>query len=120
MFFPYDSENKRRDLRWDAPKLEPWPPGSEAEDPDASNDQSAEYGLRIYNDDLPSGMSSAPVDISSPGGTLRMRLLGGFVGVEQDPKTLTLRPALSWCATECVKKARKSGNTGRRQRRKLS
>ncbi|GAQ85235.1 hypothetical protein KFL_002250150 [Klebsormidium nitens] len=126
VFFPYNKQNKRRDLRWDAPKPRPWARNSGVvpRDPEASKDQSAEFGLRIYNSDLPSGMSSAPVEISSPGGKLRMRLLGGFVGVQQDPETLTLRPALSWCAAECVAVTPKdSGSSapGKSQkRRKLS
>ena len=72
-------------------------------DPEASKDQSAEYGLRIYNKDFPSGVSSAPVKIQLQSGeAIQIKLLGGFVGVEQDPVTLTLKPAISWCAAQCM------------------
>lgn len=93
VFFPYDKQNFKRDLRWDAPK----------HDSEVSKDQSGEYGLRIYNKDFPSGVSSAPVMVILPNGKpLHVKLLGGFVGVEQDPVTLTLKPAISWGAAECM------------------
>ncbi|GAQ85233.1 hypothetical protein KFL_002250130 [Klebsormidium nitens] len=105
VFFPYDSQNRKRDLRWDAPKPMPWPPRSKVvpHDPEASKDQSAEYGLRIYNTDFPSGVSSAPINVKlRRGESLQLKLLGGFVGVEQDPVMLTLKPAISWCAAQCL------------------
>ena len=55
-------------------------------------------GVRVSARTLPSGLSSVPVKLHAPGGEKLgdMVVLGGFVGVAQDPQTLALRPQLGW------------------------
>lgn len=45
---------------------------------------------------LPSGLSRVPFLWKYLGQEYRMALLGGFVGVAQDPKTLALTPEIGW------------------------
>lgn len=106
VFFPYDKEGNKRNLRWDVPKPLPWPPGSDepVHDPDEAKNQPAdyEYSFRIYNEAIPAGMSSGPVRVEHKTcGTHRVRLIGGFVGVEQKKHTFTLKPIVSWCIALC-------------------
>jgi hypothetical protein len=55
--------------------------------------------------DLPSGLSKAPFRWNFLDRSFDMEFLGGFVGVAQDPETLTLRPEIGWA----VRKAPATG-----------
>jgi len=62
----------------------------------------------LFPRQLPTGMSSVPFrwKLFDPAGnpleTRSMELLGGFVGVAQDRKTLALRPEIGWAVREGV------------------
>jgi len=45
----------------------------------------------------PTGMSSAAVVWKYHGQQIDMKLIAGFVGYQQDPKTLEICPNLGWC-----------------------
>jgi hypothetical protein len=49
---------------------------------------------------LPGGLSKAPFRWLYRDNTFDMEFLGGFVGVAQDPETLTLRPEIGWAVRE--------------------
>src|SRR5262249_35748105 len=49
---------------------------------------------------LPGGLSKAPFRWEYLDKTFDMEFLGGFVGVAQDPETLTLRPEIGWAVRE--------------------
>jgi hypothetical protein len=49
---------------------------------------------------LPGGLSKAPFRWHYLDKTFDMEFLGGFVGVAQDPGTLTLRPEIGWAVRE--------------------
>ena len=51
-------------------------------------------------DQIPSGLSRAPFRWFYLDKTFDMEFLGGFVGVAQDPETLTLRPEIGWAVRE--------------------
>jgi hypothetical protein len=50
--------------------------------------------------DLPSGLSKAPFRWNYLGRFFDMELLGGFVGVAQNPETLAVRPEIGWVVRE--------------------
>jgi hypothetical protein len=61
-------------------------------------------------------MSSAQVDIvmPGPGGKTKlaeMRVLAGLVGVEQDPESLALKPAVSWAVCGVMENRPREGGT---------
>jgi hypothetical protein len=47
-------------------------------------------------DQFPTGLSKAPFIWNYLGTKIHMELIGGFVGVSQDPETFAVRPALGW------------------------
>lgn len=47
-------------------------------------------------DTIPLGLARAPLKWRYLGETLAMEVLGGFVGVAQDPVTFAMRPAIGW------------------------
>jgi len=49
---------------------------------------------------FPSGLARAPFVWKYFGQRFEMEFLGGFVGVGQDPATLTLRPEIGWAIRE--------------------
>ncbi len=51
---------------------------------------------------LPSGLSKAPFHWNCFDRFFDMEFLGGFVGVAQDPETLTLRPEIGWAVREAL------------------
>jgi hypothetical protein len=53
--------------------------------------------------DFPGGLSRAPFVWEYLGATVEMEMLGGFVGVAQDPVTLTLRPEIGWAIRETIR-----------------
>jgi hypothetical protein len=53
--------------------------------------------------DFPGGLARAPFVWEYPGNTFDMELLGGFVGVAQDPATLALRPEVGWAVREVAR-----------------
>jgi len=53
--------------------------------------------------DFPGGLARAPFVWEYLGDALDMELLGGFVGVAQDPATLTLRPEIGWAIREMAR-----------------
>jgi hypothetical protein len=65
--------------------------------------ESYTIGTRLA--DLPSGLSKAPFRWNFLDRSFDMEFLGGFVGVAQDPETLTLRPEIGWA----VRKAPATG-----------
>ena len=62
----------------------------------------ADANAVVTSDTLPSGLSMAPFVFTSPlkRKTVAMEMLGGFVGITQDPETLALRPKLGWAVRE--------------------
>ena len=50
--------------------------------------------------EIPSGMSKAPFRWDYLDRCFDMEFLGGFVGVAQDPESLTLRPEIGWAVRE--------------------
>jgi hypothetical protein len=55
--------------------------------------------------DFPGGLARAPFVWEYLGSTVEMEMLGGFVGVTQDPATMTLRPEIGWAIREVVRSA---------------
>jgi hypothetical protein len=53
--------------------------------------------------DFPGGLARAPFVWEYLGTGLDMELLGGFVGVAQDPATLALRPEVGWATREAAR-----------------
>jgi hypothetical protein len=53
--------------------------------------------------DFPGGLARAPFVWEYLGTSLDMELLGGFVGVAQDPATLALRPEVGWAIREVAR-----------------
>ncbi len=51
-------------------------------------------------DDFPIGLSSAPFMWEYWDDHFKMEFLGGFIGVQQDPKSLCLRPEIGWAVRE--------------------
>jgi len=52
-------------------------------------------------DDLPSGLSKTPVSIITiDRDSFKMEFSAGFMGIRQDPKTLAVRPEISWAVRE--------------------
>jgi Domain of unknown function (DUF4419) len=49
---------------------------------------------------IPSGLSCAPFDWCCYERRFSMQLIGGFVGVAQDPGTLALRPVIGWAVRD--------------------
>ncbi len=49
---------------------------------------------------LPQGLSCAPLEWVYLGRSFPMDLIGGFVGIAQDPHTLALRPAIGWAVRD--------------------
>jgi hypothetical protein len=49
---------------------------------------------------FPSGLASAPFMWNYMGQSYPMEFLGGFVGIAQDPATLTLRPEIGWAVRQ--------------------
>jgi hypothetical protein len=56
-------------------------------------------GMGVYVRTFPCGLSSVPVKVTKFPGTEAIDLVGGFLAVEQHPKTLSLFPVISWCMT---------------------
>jgi hypothetical protein len=52
--------------------------------------------------DFPGGLARAPFVWEYLGSSVEMEMLGGFVGVAQDPVTLALRPEIGWAIRETV------------------
>lgn len=51
---------------------------------------------------FPSGLSRAPFTWHYYESQIPMELLGGFVGISQDPRTLAIRPAIGWAIRDHV------------------
>merc|ERR1719474_1979630 len=49
--------------------------------------------------EYPSGLAQAPVVWKYQGQQIEMKFIAGFVGYQQDPKSLEICPNLSWCIT---------------------
>lgn len=58
------------------------------------------YQSRIPPGGVPLGLSRAPMVWVYLGHTYSMDLIGGFVGIAQDPETLALRPAIGWAVRD--------------------
>jgi hypothetical protein len=56
--------------------------------------------LGIYLDGIPSGLASAPVTWEYLSEVFKIEFIGGFVGVNQEPETLRLRPEIGWVIRE--------------------
>lgn len=54
------------------------------------------------DDEYPSGLSQVPFTWTYYGAEYPYEFLGGFVGLSQDPNTLSLRPALGWAVREAA------------------
>lgn len=63
--------------------------------------------------ELPTGLAAAPLLWRFPDREYAMNLLGGFVGVGQDPTSLTVRPEIGW-AVQPRPEARQGRATGAR------
>src|SRR5207253_5772293 len=68
---------------------------------------------------FPSGLSCVPVRVQEENGELRemVNVLGGFVGVSEDPQTKALRPELGWAvqrdrAGTAIERAARTARTG--------
>jgi hypothetical protein len=55
---------------------------------------------RLDVPEIPMGLSLAPFKWTHLGEIFDMKLLGGFVGIAQDPVTLAVRPAIGWGVRE--------------------
>lgn len=66
------------------------------ERPSRRNPMLAHEGQSITAGQLPSGLAEVPLGLDLDGQARQLRLVGGLVGVTQDPATLTLRPRLGW------------------------
>ena len=62
----------------------------------------SDFGGGPTTEEFPSGLSSVPMRWQYRTETLDMELLGGFIGVDQDPDTLELSPKLGWAVRERV------------------
>ena len=84
--------------------LRPIPPGgrdtNQAKEDNREDLESYLIGPRLA--DIPSGMSKAPFRWDYLDRSFDMEFLGGFVGVAQDPETLTLRPEIGWAVREAL------------------
>merc|ERR1712062_880374 len=52
----------------------------------------------------PSGLSKAPVIWNYLGKELELQFIAGFIGYQQDPKTLEICPNLGWCIVHDITK----------------
>jgi hypothetical protein len=69
--------------------------------------------LGIGTNAFPSGLSSAPLQIKFPDGSIReVDLVAGFFGVEQNPEDLALAPVISWCLAAVSLRKHQSLSTG--------
>ena len=60
-------------------------------------------GIGVSGKSFPTGISSAPVNVTLPDGSkISFDLLGGFLGVAQDARDLALSPMIGWAVTEPV------------------
>lgn len=55
---------------------------------------------RVPPDTIPLGLSRAPLTLVIGGVTHEMDLIGGFMGLAQDPTTLAVRPAIGWAVRD--------------------
>ena len=61
---------------------------------------SESFGAGPTSTELPGGLSRVPMRWIYLGEELDMELLGGFIGVDQDPETFELSPQLGWAVRE--------------------
>ncbi len=97
LLFPYFTDEPARPLRINpilacARGRSPVQPGGGAAD--------WVYLSRIDPSGVPLGLSRAPLSWQTLDSAHAMDLVGGFVGVAQDPETLALRPAIGWAVRE--------------------
>lgn len=57
-------------------------------------------GPKVTTDEVPSGISTADLNINDNGVMHKMELKAGFVGFRQDVKSLALRPVIGWAIVE--------------------
>ncbi|WP_438009703.1 DUF4419 domain-containing protein [Sorangium sp. So ce321] len=72
------------------------------------NPGAASWGVKLPEsrmDAFPKGLSLAPFTWTVLGERFSMELLGGFVGVSQDPQTWALRPAIGWAVRDTTSSA---------------
>ncbi|MCY2964780.1 MAG: DUF4419 domain-containing protein [Planctomycetota bacterium] len=62
--------------------------------------ETREFGGRCRVSDFPSGVSRVPLQWMYYGSTFPMEMLGGFVGISQEPESLRLRPEIGWAIRE--------------------
>eukprot|EP00484_Ammonia_sp_Unknown_P009678 CAMPEP_0197077568 /NCGR_PEP_ID=MMETSP1384-20130603/212682_1 /TAXON_ID=29189 /ORGANISM="Ammonia sp." /LENGTH=439 /DNA_ID=CAMNT_0042516433 /DNA_START=81 /DNA_END=1400 /DNA_ORIENTATION=+ len=54
--------------------------------------------------DYPTGLASAPVTWNKMGQIIKLKFLAGFIGFQQDAKTLEICPNIGWCIAEEMSK----------------
>ena len=64
-------------------------------------------GPELELDSFTSGLSKADFLYNDNGTFYKMEFLGGFIGIEQDEKTLALRPKISWAVVDTGEKPNK-------------
>ncbi|HEX7838574.1 MAG TPA: DUF4419 domain-containing protein [Kofleriaceae bacterium] len=60
-------------------------------------------GITLEN--FPGGWSCVPLAWQYPGTSIPTRLLGGFVGIAQDPGTRAVKPAIGWAVQTAARSA---------------
>lgn len=70
-----------------------------------SDGQKINYNLSATTDQLTSGLSQADFLWNYHDTFYKMEFVAGFVGCQQDPKTLSLRPEISWAVIDKQEKA---------------
>ena len=61
---------------------------------------------------FPAGFSEAPLQWHYLGQTIAMKMVGGFFGVQQDPATSALLPAIGWAVMPAETTAHLCGGVG--------
>ncbi|WP_437298561.1 DUF4419 domain-containing protein [Sorangium sp. So ce426] len=65
----------------------------------------ASWGTKSQVGAFPKGLSLAPFTWQYLGKPIPMELLGGFIGISQDPQTWAVRPAIGWAVRDTISPA---------------
>lgn len=95
--FPYWQDARTRRATTPVPEILN-PSTSLLEDPSYLDKHKG--GFRMRHRHLPPGLSAAPFRWKYLNSEYEMAFLGGFVGVSQDPESLTLRPEIGWAVQD--------------------
>lgn len=102
--FRYVSKKTARKLEstyWKKIKKQPAPPVAIYSICEGENYRTVQYiGPKVTTDQIPSGISTAILNVDDNGTFHKMELKAGFMGYRQDSSTMALRPVIGWAVIE--------------------